>query len=52
MTFTAHGVDGFLHLIAALCFLVAAIMAWTGHRLALALACLGLLCWVLTALVR
>ena len=52
MTFTVHGIDAFLHLIAALCFLIAAIMAWTGHRRAPVLACAGLFFWVLTALVH
>jgi hypothetical protein len=52
MTFTVHGIDGFLLVVAALLFLVAAILAWTGHRAALTLAAAGLFCWVLTALVH
>ena len=54
MTFRAHEVDGFLLVIAALCFLIAAIIAWfaPGHRAAMALACAGLFFWVLTSLVH
>jgi hypothetical protein len=54
MTFTVHGIDGFLHLIAALCFLVAAICAGVsrGGRAVMVLLCAGLFCWVLTFLVR
>lgn len=54
MTFTVHGPDAFFHLIAALCFLIAAIAAWfaPGHRAGLTLACAGLFFWVLTALVH
>jgi hypothetical protein len=53
MTFTVHGIDGVLHLLAALCFLIAAIMGWTraGHRAVLVLIAAGLFCWVLTTLV-
>lgn len=54
MTFTVHGIDGFLHLIAALCFLVAAVFGWirAGHRLVLVLIAAGLFCWVLATLVN
>ena len=54
MTFTVHGIDGFLHLIAVLCFLVAAVFGWTraGHRLVLVLIAAGLFCWVLTTILR
>lgn len=54
MTFKAHGVDGFLLVIAALCFLIAAILAYfaPGHRSAMALTCAGLFLWVLTSLVH
>ena len=54
MTFTVHGIDGFLFLIAALCFLGAAIFGWTraGHRLVLVLIAAGLFFWVLTTLVH
>jgi hypothetical protein len=54
MTFSVHGIDGFLHLIAALFFLVGAIFGWfrAGHRLVLVLISAGLFCWVLTTLLH
>ena len=54
MTFTVHGIDGFLHLIAAVCFVVAAIFGWVraGHRLVLVLIAAGLFFWVLTTLLH
>jgi hypothetical protein len=54
MTFTVHGIDGFLHLIAALCFLGGAIFGWVraGHRLVLVLIAAGLFFWVLATLVH
>jgi hypothetical protein len=54
MTFTVHGVDGFLHLVAAICFLVGAIFGWVraGHRLVLVLIAAGLFFWVLTTLLH
>jgi hypothetical protein len=54
MSFTVHGIDGFLLVIAALCFLTGAIFAWVapGHRAALSLVAAGLLLWVLTSLIR
>lgn len=36
-----------LLLLAALCFLVSAVMAWVGHPRAFVLMAVGLLCWVL-----
>jgi hypothetical protein len=61
MSFTVSGVDGWLHLIACLLFLVAAIMAWFGYgrtdgHLAgggrwASLVALGLCLWVLSLLV-
>jgi hypothetical protein len=54
MTFTVHGLDGFLLLLSALCFLVAAILGWirAGHRAVLVLIAAGLFLWVLTTLVH
>jgi hypothetical protein len=54
MTFTVHGIDGFLHLIAALCFVVGAIfgLVRAGHRLVLVLIAAGLFFWVLTTLLH
>ena len=46
------GVDGFLVIIACILFLIAAIMAWVGHRLALSMIAIGLLLWALTAVVH
>jgi|HubBroStandDraft_2_1064218.scaffolds.fasta_scaffold15834_4 hypothetical protein len=61
MSFTVSGVDGWLHLIAALLFLVAAIMAWVGYGRAeghfagggrwASFVALGLFLWVLSLLV-
>lgn len=54
MSFTVHGVDGFLDLVACLLFLVAAIVAGVrpGHRAVLVLIAAGLFCLALTTLVR
>ncbi len=54
MTFTAHGTDGFLLVIAALCFLAGAILAAAakGGRAVMVLLLAGLSCWVLTLLVH
>jgi hypothetical protein len=55
MTISAHGIDGFLLVVAALCFLVGAIFAWTGRGIghpAAVLLFVGLLAWVLTDLVH
>jgi hypothetical protein len=54
VTFTVSGIDGFLHLIAVLCFLVATILAAIpkGGRAVMVLLCAGLFCWVLTTLVH
>lgn len=54
MTFTVHGIDGFLLVIAALCFLIAAILAGmaTGGRAVMVLLLAGLFCWALTSLVH
>ena len=55
MSFTVHGIDGFLFLVASLCFLVAAILAWIRPgptRAYYVLLCAGLFVWVLTNLVR
>jgi hypothetical protein len=51
MTFSAHGLDGFLLVVACLAFLVAIVAAWFGHRAAVPLIALGLLLWALTGLV-
>jgi hypothetical protein len=51
MTFSAHGIDGVLLVLAALAFLAAIFAHWTGHKAAHSLVALGLLFWVLTALV-
>lgn len=54
MSFTVHGIDGVLFLLAVLCFLVGTILAWVspGHRAVLALICAGLFLAALTNLVR
>jgi hypothetical protein len=54
MTFTVHGIDGFLFLLAALCFLVGSILAWlhAGHKAVTTLLLAGLFFWSLTNLVR
>lgn len=52
MTFSAHGVDGFLLVVAALAFLAAIFAGWVGHRAYNSLIALGLLFFVLTALVH
>lgn len=54
MTFRVHGIDALLFLIAVLCFLVAAILAWAhpGSRAILGLICAGLCLSSLTNLVR
>jgi len=46
MTFTAHGIDGFLLVLAALCFIIAAILAGsaTGVRAVMVLLFAGLFC--------
>jgi hypothetical protein len=52
MSISVSGIDGVLILLACLCFLVAAICAWVGHRLAIPLIALGLLLWALTGIVH
>ena len=54
MSFTVHGIDGFLFLFAVLCFLVATIFAWVapGHRFVLILISAGLFFATLTHLVH
>ena len=54
MTFTVHGVDGFLLVVACLAFLAAAIVAWVapGHKVWATLVAAGLLLWALTGLVH
>jgi hypothetical protein len=54
MTFHVNGLDGILHLIAVLCFLVGALFAWirSGHRAVLMLISAGLFFWVLTTILR
>jgi hypothetical protein len=55
MTFTAHGIDGVFYVLAAILFLIAAIVAATEGRLLRfwpVLVALGLLLWVLTSLVH
>jgi hypothetical protein len=54
MTVTISGVDGVLHLLALLCFLVAAILAWVrpDHRGVHMLVAAGLALWVLTTLIH
>jgi hypothetical protein len=52
-TITVNGIDGFFFILAALLFLVAAIVAWFVPKpvWAVCVAC-GLLLWVLTSLVH
>lgn len=54
MTFSAHGIDGFLLVVAVLAFLAAAIVAWVapGHKVWATLVAAGLLFWALTDLVH
>jgi hypothetical protein len=53
MTFSAHGLDGFLLFLALVCFVICIITAWVRpmHRLWFALLPAGLFLWCLTALV-
>jgi hypothetical protein len=53
-TITVSGIDGFLEILACLCFLIAAIIAWfvePRQRWATLVAA-GLLLWILTLIVR
>jgi hypothetical protein len=52
-TVAVSGVDGFLEILAVLCFLIAAIVAWwVDHTRWATLVAAGLLFWILTLIVR
>jgi hypothetical protein len=52
LTATVSGIDGFLWIVAALLFLVAAVIAWvSGARWATMISA-GLLLWVLTNVIK
>jgi len=54
MSFTVHGIDGVLDLIAFILFLVATVVAWVapGHRAVMSLIAAGLALVTLTTLVK
>jgi hypothetical protein len=51
---TVSGIDGFLEILAVLCFLIAAVIAWFVEPRArwATLVAAGLLFWILTLIVR
>jgi hypothetical protein len=53
VSFVANGIDGFFLIVAALCFLIAAVIAWfvAPRNVWAVLVAAGLLFWVLTGLI-